>query len=120
MENQVSILNFIKDIDVDLVKGFKRYFNTKAKTKSDTYLAHNSKYTYFNKFNAALREAYTDNFLEENLLRSVKGFEQGESTREYLTYNELQALTHAECEYPMLKNAFLFSCLSGLRWSGFG
>ncbi len=107
----------LKDIDTDFVKGFKRYLNTKAKTKSGTPLSQNSKYTYFNKFKAALREAYTENYLEENVLRSVKGFEQGESTREYLTYSELQALTQAECKYPVLKNAFIFSCLTGLRWS---
>lgn len=107
----------LKDIDTDFVKGFKRYLNTKAKTKSGTPLSQNSKYTYFNKFKAALREAYTENYLEENVLRSVKGFEQGESTREYLTYSELQAMTQAECKYPILKNAFIFSCLTGLRWS---
>lgn len=107
----------LKDIDTDFVKGFKRYLNTKAKTKSGTPLSQNSKYTYFNKFKAALREAYTEDYLEENVLRSVKGFEQGESTREYLTYSELQGLTQAECKYPMLKNAFIFSCLTGLRWS---
>jgi len=107
----------LKDIDTDFVKGFKKYLNTKAKTKSNTPLSQNSKYTYFNKFKAALREAYTENYLEENVLRSVKGFEQGESTREYLTYTELQSLTQAECKYPILKNAFIFSCLTGLRWS---
>lgn len=107
----------LKDIDTDFVKGFKTYLNTKAKTKSNTPLSQNSKYTYFNKFKAALREAYTENYLEENVLKSVKGFEQGESTREYLTYSELQALTQAECKYPVLKNAFIFSCLTGLRWS---
>ena len=107
----------LKDIDTDFVKGFKRYLSTKAKTKSGTPLSQNSKYTYFNKFKAALREAYTENYLRENVLRSVKGFEQGESTREYLTYSELQAMTQAECKYPILKNAFIFSCLTGLRWS---
>lgn len=107
----------LRDIDTDFVKGFKRYLNTKAKTKSGTPLSQNSKYTYFNKFKAALREAYTENYLKENVLKSVKGFEQAESTREYLTYSELQALTQTECKFPVLKNAFLFSCLTGLRWS---
>ena len=107
----------LKEIDTEFVKGFKRYLNTEAQTKSGTSLSQNSKYTYFNKFKAALREAYTENYIENNVLKSVKGFEQGESTREYLTYSELQALTQAECKYPMLKNAFIFSCLTGLRWS---
>ncbi len=92
----------LKDIDIDFVKGLKKHLDTKAKTKSAATLSQNSKYTYFNKFKAALREAYTENYLEENVLRSVKGFEQGVSTREYLTYIELQTLTQAAYKYPFL------------------
>jgi len=29
----------------------------------------------------------------------------------------LQAVAQAECDIPQLKTAFLFSCLTGLRWS---
>ena len=52
-----------------------------------------------------------------NYASKVKSFEQAESQREYLIFDELQRLAKAECKYPVLKNAFLFSCLSGLRWS---
>lgn len=107
----------LKDIDTDFVRGFRRYLDTKAKTKSNTPLSQNSKYTYFNKLKSALREAYNENYIDSNVIKSVKGFEQAESQREYLTYSELQALTQTECKYPILKNAFIFSCLSGLRWS---
>lgn len=117
IEKYCPIHKQLKDIDTDFVKGFKRYLDTKAKTKSNTPLSQNSKYTYFNKFKAALREAYTENYLDENVLKSVKGFEQAESKREYLTYSELQALSNTKCKYPILKNAFIFSCLTGLRWS---
>lgn len=41
----------------------------------------------------------------------------GEPQRDYLTFEEVKALTEAECRYPVLKRAFLFSCLTGLRWS---
>jgi hypothetical protein len=34
-----------------------------------------------------------------------------------LTLEELQAAAKVECEMPVLKNAFIFSALSGLRWS---
>ena len=34
-----------------------------------------------------------------------------------MTFDELQALAKTECKYPVLKSAFLFYCLSGLRWS---
>lgn len=106
-----------EDIDENFVVGFKKYLNKKAKTKSGTLLSQNSKYTYFNKFKAALRQAFEDGYTSRNYATAVKGFAMGETTREYLTYEELQNLAKAECKHQMLKNAFLFSCLTGLRWS---
>ena len=38
----------------------------------------------------------------------IKSFEQAESQREYLTFNELQSLAKAECKYDVLKRAFYF------------
>lgn len=107
----------LNEIDTDFVKDFKKYLDTKAKTKSGTPLAQNSKYAYFNKFRAALREAYNENYIQQDVIKSVKTFAQAESMREYLTHYELQLLSSAYCKYPVLKNAFIFSCLSGLRWS---
>jgi len=104
-------------IDEDFIKKFKKYLDSEAVTKSGTPLSQNSKYTYFNKFRASLRAAYDEGYLETNLIKSIKGFEQGESKREYLTLSELQAMATAACKYPILKNAFIFSCLTGLRWS---
>jgi len=107
----------IKDVNEDFLKGFKKYLHTEAKTNGGTPLSQNTKYTYFNKFRAALREAFNEGYLNTNVVKSVKGFNQGESKREYLTYSELQALSKASCKHPVLKNAFIFSCLTGLRWS---
>ena len=66
---------------------------------------------------AVLREAYAEGYLNVDVVKSVKGFSQGESKREYLTHSELQALSETTCKYPILKKAFIFSCLTGLRWS---
>ncbi|WP_369692196.1 site-specific integrase [Formosa haliotis] len=52
-----------------------------------------------------------------NYSAKVKSFEQAESQREYLTFQEVQSLVSTKCKYEVLKRAFLFSCLSGLRWS---
>jgi integrase len=117
LERYCSPTITFNDIDEHFIKGFKAYLDNEAKTKSDLGLSQNSKYTYFNKFRATLREAYENGYLDKNLVKSVKGFEQGESKREYLTHSELQNLVNAECKYKVLKNAFIFSCLTGLRWS---
>lgn len=77
----------------------------------------NSKYSYFNKFKASLKAAFDEGYLSINYALKVKSFEQAESQREYLTHGELQVLSNTSCKYEVLKNAFIFSCLSGLRWS---
>lgn len=107
----------IKDIDENFVKGFKKYLHKEAKTNGDTLLSQNTKYTYFNKLRAVLREAYAEGYLNTDVVKSVKGFSQGESKREYLTHSELQELSETTCKHAVLKQAFIFSCLTGLRWS---
>lgn len=47
----------------------------------------------------------------------IKSFEEKDSQREFLTFDEVQALANTDCKYNVLKRAFLFSCLTGLRWS---
>lgn len=106
-----------EEIDETFVKRVRKYFDIEAKTKSETLLSENSKYSYFNKFKAALRAAFDEGYTSINYGAKVKSFEQQESQREYLTHEELQQLASTECKYPVLKRAFIFSCLSGLRWS---
>lgn len=88
-----------------------------AVTKSRKGLSQNTKHTYFNKFKACLNAAFEEGYMKENLIKKVKGFTMGESTREYLTSEELQRLSETPCPIPMLKRAFLFSALTGIRWS---
>lgn len=106
-----------EDIDEEFVLGFKKFLNKNSRTKSNTLLSQNSKYTYYNKFKAALRQAFEDGYTSRNYATSVKGFSQGETTREHLTQEELQAMAKAKCKHVILKSAFMFSCLTGLRWS---
>lgn len=106
-----------EEIDENFVKRVRNYFEKEAKTKSDTLLSLNSKYSYYNKFKASLRAAFDDGYLSINFASKTKSFEQAESQREYLTHYELQVLASTDCKYDVLKRAFIFSCLSGLRWS---
>ena len=107
----------LNDIDVDFIKGFKKHLDMIAVTKSQKKLFQNTKHTYFNKFKACLNAAFEEGYLKENLIKKVKGFAMGESTREYLTSDELQKLSNTPCKLPLLKRAFLFSALTGIRWS---
>ena len=104
-------------IGVDFIKGFKKYLDTVAVTKSHRNLSQNTKHTYFNRFKACLNAAFDEGYLKENYMKRVKGFTMAESTREYLTTDELQKLSNTPCKLPILKRAFLFSALTGIRWS---
>ncbi|MBT2620382.1 site-specific integrase [Chryseobacterium sp. ISL-6] len=117
LKKVVSKNMIFEEVDENFIKKVRKYFENDALTKSDLPLSQNSKYSYFSKFKAALRNAFDEGYLTINYASKVKSFEQAESQREYLTFDELQSLAKAECKYPVLKKAFLFSCLSGLRWS---
>ena len=106
-----------ENLDRDFVEGFKDYL-AGAETKSEgVKLSQNSKYSYFNKFKAALKQAVRDRILPTNPGEGVDGFKQGEPQREYLSLEELKTVAKTECEIPVMKTAFLFSALTGLRWS---
>lgn len=106
-----------KELDVSFLEDFKEYLLTQAKTKSGKLLAKNSAHSYFNKLRAVLNQAYEDNYLENNLTKKVERIKAENPIREYLTEEELKNLAKTKCDYEVLKRAFLFGCMSGLRWS---
>lgn len=106
-----------KDITPEFCEGFKDYLLNKVKTKTGNALSQNSCSSYFNKFRASLNQAVDDGIINDNPCKKIKGIKAEETEREYLTQEELQAIMEAECRYDVLKNAFLFSCFTGLRWS---
>jgi integrase len=117
LENYCPAHITFNDVDLDFIKGFKKYLDTVAVTQSRKNLSQNTKHTYFNKFRAAMKAAFDEGYLKENLIVKVKGFAMGESKREYLTSEELLILSKTPCKIPILKRAFLFSALTGIRWS---
>lgn len=113
------------DITPKWVQGFHDYLETEAeafgcdsrKRLDKRQLSQNSKQSYFNKLRACLRQAYEDGIIRTNPMRGILGFSTQEGTREYLTLDEVRAMAAADCDYPEIKRAFLFSCLTGLRRS---
>ncbi len=104
-------------IDLAYCEGFKDYLLNKARTKSEESLSSSSISSYFNKLRAALNQAVDDGIILVNPCLKVSMPKVIEAEREFLTLEEVQALFKAECRYDVLKRAFLFSCLTGLRWS---
>jgi integrase len=104
-------------LDAKWLQRFKEYLQNDAKTPAKVALAENSQCSYFNKVRAALKQAVKDDIILKNPAELVPGIKPGDHEREFLTHEELQKIAKAECEIPVLKQAFLFSALTGLRWS---
>lgn len=104
-------------VDKAFVEGFKNYLAKEAKTKSNTNLFAHSQSSYFLKLKAKLNQAVEDGIIPYNPALAVKPAKTEDTHREYLTLEELQRFVKKECKFPDLKQAFLFSCLTGLRWS---
>ena len=106
-----------EQVTVDWTEGLRRYFDSQAKTKSGNLISSGTASTYFNKVRAVINEAFTKEIISKNPLKQVKGITVIPSERVYLGLDELRVLVKTDCRYDILKNAFLFSCLTGLRWS---
>lgn len=128
-DNWQSALHYLKDFTNGLVlqfkdlneafcNEFKEYLLTAPSRKSKKVtLAQNSAVSYFNKLKATLKQAYKEGYLEFDLNNRIETIKVAETERQFLTYGELQTLARTDCSEPILKQAALFSALTGLRFS---
>jgi integrase len=82
--------------------------------KSGT-ISQNTAATYFSIFKAGLKQAFVDEYLTVDLSAKIKGIQEQETRREFLTVEELNTLAATPCDYAPMKRAALFSALTGLR-----
>lgn len=106
-----------EQVNEEWVKGAKSYFETKATTKTGALLASNTASAYFLIVRAAITMARAKGYLTVDPMLNVTAIRPETTERVYLTLEEVKLLVKTECRYPALKQAFLFSCLTGLRWS---
>ncbi|WP_299114289.1 site-specific integrase [uncultured Winogradskyella sp.] len=80
-------------------------------------LAANSIVTYFNKVNAALNKAVKERIIIENPSKFIERPKKVETEIIFLTKEEIQQIVQTDFWDNESKNAFLFSCYTGLRVS---
>ena len=106
-------------VDTDFCRGFVKHLR-EAKKKNGEALSVSTIQDYFRAFAFVLSRAVKKGLITEN---PIKGMETGEkpkqpeSTREFLTVDEVKRMIEADCKSETLKRAFLFSCFCGLRRS---
>lgn len=102
------------DIDSKWVDGFRDYL---LKQSKESVLSTNSCAIYLSKVKACFNSALRDGIISRNPCLSVKRIPMTEHPRMFLSVDELKRLTATECDNSSVKRAFLFSCLTGLRYS---
>lgn len=105
------------DLDFKLCSRFREYLLDTSTIKPVRKLSINTAASYLNIFRCLLKMAYRDKILGEDLNIWIDKIKLQESRIEYLTQKELAQLVQTPCDIPIVKNASLFSCLTGLRYS---
>jgi len=127
-DNWLSAYNYLEqyangdikfaDVDEAFCNGFKDHLLTVPSNRSTKkLLAQNSAHSYFNKLKATLKQAFKDGLLPTDLNGRIEAIKPGETHRNFLTIEELNRLVKTDCALPVLKQAALFSALTGLRHS---
>ncbi|NVN96888.1 site-specific integrase [Candidatus Nomurabacteria bacterium] len=103
------------EISEQYCEGFREYLlKTNSLKNKNSKLAQNSAVSYFNKFKAALKQAFKEDYLQVNINDRIDPIESGDAIKNTLTVDELNLLAKTECPSPLLRKAALFSALTGL------
>ena len=97
-----------EEIDIKFCEDFGEYICEKVSA--------NTANSYYARFKSALEKAVRDNVIEQNPANNFK-VKKRDVNREFLTIEEIRVLKKTQCKNHQLKNAFLFSCFTGLRLS---
>lgn len=107
----------MKDVDKAFCLGFIDYLNN-AKRKDGKPMAKVTTAGYFRCLNCALNLAVKEEIIPYNPITKINSDDRikiPESTREYLTIEEIKRLIASKCINEPTKQAYLFSCFCGLR-----
>lgn len=105
-----------KTISVKMLEDFKLFMlrAPQGGNKKGT-LSQNSAATYFSIVKAGLHRAFIDEYLTVDIAAKVKGIPDVKVKRETLTLAEAEMLAKTPCENEVLKRAFFFAVLTGIR-----
>lgn len=92
------------------VRGFHAYLDRAT-------LKPNSKVAYFNCLKRILKDAVRQGLLPNNPAQYVEGFSKESVKRNYLSIEEVRAIAATRTGNENVRRAFVFSCLTGLRFS---
>jgi integrase len=112
-----------KQTDKIYCQGFLDFLKTAAnlnRGQGNKPLSENTRFWYMKVFEAVLNAAISDEIILINPFKQIKADVKPAKHKAeicYLTIEDLRTLENTPCFNPVVKQAFLFSCYSGLRYS---
>jgi len=109
-----------KQIDKDYCQGFVEYLKTTVNANTRQRLSSNTQWGYMKRMETVINSAISDEITDNNPFKQIKPENKPKKLSTevcYLTIEEVNTLVNTPCCYPNIKNGFLFSCFSGLRFS---
>lgn len=127
-DNWISCYNYLIDftggkltfeqVTERFCNDFKRYLlKAKSHRSEKTNLNQNSAASYYNKFRATLNQAFKEGILKQDINSKLESIKPVDTKRGFLSLEELNLLASTKCPSNTLRNAALFSALTGLRYS---
>lgn len=110
----------LKDVDKAFCIGFIESLKNAKSFRGGKPLAGSTIEAYLQLFTNAINVAVRKEILHSNPMYKLDKADlpqHHESTREYLSTDEVKALIKTPCDNEQIKQAFLFSCFCGLRYS---
>lgn len=99
---------YCQELSEPLLEKFARYLQKKHQGETP--------YNYFKKLKRVLKAAFKDKLLRFNLANDIQCPKKRGIEKDVLTIEEMTLLASSYCGNEQVKNAFLFSCATGLRY----
>lgn len=99
---------FFRELNEQFVIDYQDYLRNICKGEGSS--------SYFSRFKKMLRVAYREGLLSKDIASQVKTISGTPRPKDVLTIAELDILSKTEITNSEIKRAFLFSCMTGLRW----
>ncbi|MCH5240668.1 MAG: site-specific integrase [Muribaculaceae bacterium] len=110
----------MKDVTKEFCLGFIDFLRNDYQTRLGPALTPYGMIAYFGFLRTALNAAVREQVISENPINRIPlsdRIKKPESTRVYLTIDEVKMMIDTDCKKEIVKMAFLFSCYCGLRLS---
>jgi integrase len=109
-----------KQVDKNYCSGFIDHLKSAKNRNNGLPLNENTQTGYMKRFEAVINAAIADEVTNTNPFKQLKSENKPHKHKTeicYLTIDELKLLENTECLAPIIKQGFLFSCYTGLRFS---